>query len=200
MHAAAEAARRGRRARGRSARGARRARGCTKCSSRRALVVVERLDLDRAAGASARRQEAVAVGHAPDRTSCTSGAWAASRAADVERDDAAAVQEQQPANRPAERQLALAVVEPRVPVHVLRERQAAQQAAHHVRQRVDGCPAALALAEREVLALRRLDRFERPQPPRRSSSRIPPRPASAAHPVRRRVDAGGPVSASSRSV
>ena len=45
-----------------------------------------------------------------------------SRAADDERHDAAAVQEEQPADRPAERQLALAVVEHRVPAHLLRER------------------------------------------------------------------------------
>ena len=100
-------------------------------------------------GAAARREEAVAVGQRPRlETSWTCGPLASSDAADRERHDAAAVEEEQPANRPAEEQLALAVVQLRVPVHLLREREIAQHARQHVRQRVDGAAAALLPAVR----------------------------------------------------
>ncbi len=82
-------------------------------------VVVEPLDLDRAPGAAAGRQEAMAEGDRPRPDLLDERALRERRAIDRERHDAAAVEEQQPANRPAERQLALAVVERRVPAHQL---------------------------------------------------------------------------------
>ena len=78
-----------------------------------------------------------------------------------ERDDAAAVDEQKPADRPSEQQIAATVVEHRVPVHRLGERQAAQRAAENVRQHIDRRLAPLLPAERQILALRRLDALER---------------------------------------
>ena len=86
-----------------------------------------------AAGAPARRQEAMAVGHRAGRHVLDQRPRGVRRAADRERHDAAAVEEQQPADRTAEQQLALAVVERRVPVHLLRERQVAQHAGRAAR-------------------------------------------------------------------
>src|SRR6185503_21240583 len=58
-------------------------------------------------------------------------------------------------------QLAAAIVERRVPVHQLRERDAAQCAAENVGQHVDRGLAALLATEREILALWRLHALER---------------------------------------
>ena len=137
------------------------------------LVFVEAADLDRAAGPAARRQEAVAVGQRARLDVLHQRTGGVRRAADGEGDDTAAIEEQQPANRPAEHELAPAVVERRVPLHLLGKRQVAQHRAEHGRQRVDGALAALALEERQVLALRRLwcDRAPPPSRPACAQSR-----------------------------
>ena len=124
------------------------------------LVFVEAADLDRAAGPAARRQEAVAVGQRARLDVLHQRTSGVRRAADGEGNDTAAIEEQQPANRPAEDELAPPVVERRVPLHLLGKRQVAQHRAEHRRQRVDGALAALALEERQVLALRRLGATE----------------------------------------
>ena len=124
-------------------------------------VLVERPHLDRAAGAAAGRQEPVAVGDGAGRHVLHLPGLRRRRARDRERHDAAAVDEEQPANRPPEQQLAAAVFERRVPVHQLRKRDAAQRAAEHGGQHVDRRLAALPPAERQVLAFRRLHALER---------------------------------------
>ena len=143
------------------------------------LVLVEGAHLDGAARASARREKPVAVGDRAGRDVLHRAALGARRARDPERHDAAAVGEEQPADRTAEQQLAPAVVEHRVPVHQLREREAAQRAAQHRRQHVHRRLAALLPAEREVVALGRLDALERATPRCRSWSRTRRPPASA---------------------
>ncbi len=124
-------------------------------------ILVERSHLDGAPRAAARRQEAMAVGDRARRHVLHLAGLRRRRPGDGERHDAPAVQEQHPANRPAEQQLAAAVLEHRVPVHGLRERQRAQRAAENGGQHVDRCLAALPPAEREVLALRRVQALER---------------------------------------
>ena len=101
------------------------------------LVLVEAADLDRAAGPAAGRQEAMAVGQRARLDVLHLRTGGIRRAADRERHDAAAVEEQQPADRPAEHELAAPVVERRVPVHLLGKRHVAQHRAEHVGQRVD---------------------------------------------------------------
>ena len=121
-------------------------------------------------------------------------------AADRERHDAAAVEEQQPADRPAEQQLALAVVEHRVPVHLLRERQAAQHAASARRA---------ARRPRPCRAGACGTRGSRPSASRSRSSAATSTPCFVAKPAAAGVgvpsglnaaDTGGPVTSSSRSV
>ena len=67
------------------------------------------------------------------------------RPADLERHHAPVVQEDEPANRAAERELAPAVVESRIPAHRLRKRQIAQcgreDASEHGPGRLPGLPA-----------------------------------------------------------
>ena len=101
-------------------------------------IVVEPLDLDRAPGAAARRQKAMAEG---DGARSDLLHQRTLRAAACDKSKTARRgrrKKQDPANRPAERQLALAVVERRVPPHRLGERQFAQQTRQHVGQHVDG--------------------------------------------------------------
>ena len=119
----------------------------TKFSSSRARYSSNDAHLDRAAGPAAGRQEAVAVGDRAGRDVLHLRRLRRRRARDRERHDAAAVDEQDPADRTAEQQLAAAVVEHRVPVHRFRKRQRAQRAAEHVGQHVDRRLAALPLAE-----------------------------------------------------
>ncbi len=118
-----------------------------------ALVVVERLDLDRAPRAAARRQEAVTVGVRAGPDVLHVGTLRDLGAADDERHDATAVHQHEPADRTREHELALAVLEVGVPPHLLRKREVAQQAAHDVGEHVDRGLATLAHAVGEVGAL-----------------------------------------------
>jgi hypothetical protein len=120
------------------------------------LVLFEAADLDRAAGPAARRQETMAVGQRARLDVLHQRAGGVRRPADGEWHDAAAIEEQQPADRAAEHELAAPVVERRVPLHLLGKGQIPEHAAEHRRQRVDGALAALPLEERQVLALGRL--------------------------------------------
>ena len=120
------------------------------------LILVEAANLDRSAGAAARRQEPVAVGQRTRFDVLDLGSGGAGGSADRERHDAPAIEEEQPADGTAEQQLAAAVLELRVPVHLLGERQIAQQAGEDVGQRVNGAAAALVLLIGEVFALGRL--------------------------------------------
>ena len=95
-------------------------------------IVVERLHFDRATSASAGREEPMAVGDRSTSDVLHERSRGQLGAADFVRHDPAAVQEQQPANRPAERQLALPVLEARIPVHLLREGEASQDSGQHV--------------------------------------------------------------------
>ena len=161
-------------------------------------VVVEGPDLDRAAGASARRQEAMPVGDRAGRHVLHQRARSVRRAADGERHDAAAVEKQQPADRPSEQQLALAVVEHRVPVHLLGKRQVAQHAGEQLGQRVHGALAAHALALGEVGPLRRFLRSSASNAT--PCLRAKPSAAGVGSPVRgERGRDRGPVTTSSRS-
>ena len=153
-------------------------------------VLVEAPHLDRAPGAAAGREKAMAVGERGRFDVEHQRAGGAGRASDRERHDAAAIEEQQPADRPAEQQLPAPVVQLRVPVHLLGEREVAQQGAQQVRQRVDRALAAMPLVVREILPFRRRDArelFERdalllgePQPGRcRGAVRTDRRPRPA---------------------
>jgi len=73
--------------------------------------------------------------------------------ADDERHDPPAVQEQDPADGPTEQEFAAPVVELGVPVHLLGEREVAQDAREDVRQHVDGGLAPELLPEGQVDAL-----------------------------------------------
>ena len=124
------------------------------------LVVVERLDLDRAARPAAGRLEAVAVGVRPGADVLHRRTLCLLRPPDDERDDASAVEQHEPANGTGEDKVALAVLEVRVPAHLLREREVAQDAAHDVGQHVDRGLATLLHAVREVFAFRCLRALE----------------------------------------
>src|SRR5690349_16794038 len=93
------------------------------------LVIVEGLHLDRATGTSARREEAMTIGVRPRADVLDEWTLRALGPADDEGDDASAIQKDQPADRPREDEIALAVLEVRVPPHLLREREIAQQPA-----------------------------------------------------------------------
>ncbi len=124
------------------------------------LVVVERLDLHGAPRAAARGQEAVAVGHGGRPHLLDERRLRQLGAADLEGHDAAAVQEQQPADRAPEGEIAPAVVQVGVPAHVPRERQSAEQARHHGGERVHGGPPPLSPAVGEIPAARRVGLLE----------------------------------------
>ena len=124
-------------------------------------VFVEGPDLDGPPRASARRQEAVSVGHRARRDLLHLTRLGRRGTGDRERHDAAAIDEQNPADRPAEQQLAPAVLELRIPVHQFRERQAAQRSAEHVREHVDRRLAPLLLSIGQVGALGGFDALER---------------------------------------
>ena len=123
-------------------------------------VVVEVLDLHGAARPATGGQEAMAVGDAPALISWTRVVLRQRRPRDRERHDAAAVEIQDPANRAAERQLAVAVVQRRVPPHLLRERHAAQHTGEHLGQHIHRGAPTLVLAHADVFALRRLDALD----------------------------------------
>ena len=123
-------------------------------------ILVEAAHLDGPPGASARRQEAVAIGDGPRAHVVDDAALRGLEPADHERHDAAAEEEQDPADRPAEEQLAAPIVQLGVPVHLLGERQVAQHAGEHVREHVDRRLAADLPAERQVDAFGRLGALE----------------------------------------
>ena len=82
-------------------------------------------------------------------------------AANDERHHAAAIQQHEPSNRAAERKIAFAVFEVRVPPHLLRERHVTKQSRHEIGQDIDGRLPALTNAVREIGALRCFSAFER---------------------------------------
>ena len=124
-------------------------------------VFVERSHFDRASRPAARREEAVAVRDGTRRHVLHLPGLRRGCARDVEGHDAPAVQKQDPANRPPEQQLALAVLERCVPAHRLRKREPAERPRQDVRQHVDRRPATLTFAERQVLPFGRLNALER---------------------------------------
>jgi hypothetical protein len=82
------------------------------------------------------------------------------RSRDREGHDTPTVQKEDPANRPSKQQFAAAVVEHRVPVHQLGEREATQCRPQHLGQHIDRGLAALLLPEREIHTFRRFDALE----------------------------------------
>ena len=94
------------------------------------LVVVEGLDLDGAAGPAAGGEEPVAVGRRARSHVLHQRRLRALGAADVVRARRGRRRGTAASASAGRTELALAVVEPRVPVHRLRERQAAQQPGH----------------------------------------------------------------------
>src|SRR5205085_8019822 len=82
------------------------------------LIIVEHLDLDRPPRAAACRQEAMAVGIRSRANVLHERTLRILVPADHERHDAAAVEKNQPADRPREHEIALAVLEVAVPAHL----------------------------------------------------------------------------------
>ena len=151
----------------------------TKCSASRARVVVERAHLHCASGPAARRQKAVAVGDGRRHDFLHRGRLGKLGAPNGERHDAPAVEVENPANRPSEQQIALPVLEVRVPVHRLRKAERSQRRRQHVGQHVDRRLAALMLAEAQIGALRVSPRARAGRRRRCSCARSPPPPGSA---------------------
>ena len=116
------------------------------------VVFLEAADLDRASGTPAGREEPVSVGQRPGANLLDLRPRRMRRPANHERDDTAAVEKQQPANRAPEHELGLALVERRVPSHLFGERQIAQHLTEDVGERVDRALAALAFEVGQVLA------------------------------------------------
>src|SRR5262245_50708941 len=114
------------------------------------LVVVEGLHLDRATGAAARGQEAVAIGVRSRADVLNEWALRTLGSADDERNDTAAVQEDEPSDRSREDEIALAVLEVCVPAHLLRKCKVAKQSAHDIGKDIDGRLASLANSIREI--------------------------------------------------
>ncbi len=118
---------------------------------------------------------------------------------DGERDDAPAVQEQDPPDRSPEEQFAAAIVEPGVPAHLLRERHVAQHAGQRLGQHVDRRVAAL---ESAVARGRRpsASPVARAPRPRRRASCANPSAAGVGSPVGLNAAVtAGPLITSSRS-
>ncbi len=115
---------------------------------------------------------------------------------DRERDDAPAVEEQEPANRTAEEQLALLVGQLRVPVHLFREREIAQEHGEDLGQHVDGRAPANPAVIREVFAARRVGLHERVEI--RAELARKPQPGGRRMPLR--VERGGDRRAHDRVV
>src|ERR1044071_3393618 len=101
------------------------------------LVIVEGLDLDGAAGAPTRGEKPVSVGIWTRTDVLNERPLRVFSAADHKRDDASAVQQDQPADWPGEHEVAFAVFEVGVPPHLLRKREVAEQTAHNVSEHVD---------------------------------------------------------------
>jgi hypothetical protein len=125
------------------------------------LIVVERLDLDRATGSPACRQEAVAVGVGPGTNVLDCRPLRQLGSPDDERYHASAVQENEPSDWTRERQVALSVLEIRIPPHLLRKCHVAKQSPHQLREHVDRRFAALSNAIRQVATLGCLLPFQR---------------------------------------
>src|SRR5215217_2681382 len=81
------------------------------------LIIVEGLDLDRTSGAAAGRLEAMPVGVRSRADVLYGWSLCLIRPPDHERNDAATVEEHEPANRAREDEVALAVFEVSVPPH-----------------------------------------------------------------------------------
>src|SRR5262245_42910749 len=96
------------------------------------LVIVKGLHLDGAPSPPARGEETMAVRVRPRADVLNEWTLRVLDAADHERDHPSAVQEDEPPNRSRKHQIALAVVEIRIPPHLLRKREVAKQSAHHV--------------------------------------------------------------------
>ncbi len=119
-------------------------------------VLVETADLDGAARPAARGEKPMPVGHRARRHVLDARTRRERLARDRERHDAAAVEKEQPANRPPEHELTFAVVELRVPVHLLREDEIAEHATEHFGEHVNGGAAAHVLGVRQVFSARRV--------------------------------------------
>ncbi len=163
------------------------------------LVVADAADLDGPAGTPAHREEAMAVGERAGAHVLHEVGLRARAATNHEGDHAAAEQEQHPADRPAERELALAVVEPGVPPHLLGERQVAQRRPEHVGQHVDGGAPTLTLDDRQVLALRGGHARQFGHLDAVLAREARPRRAWACHRRAKAADTAGPLTFSSRS-
>ena len=124
------------------------------------LVIFKRTHFHGPAGAAARREKPVAVGEGGRDHFLHRRRLRQLGAANRKRDDAAAIQVENPADRTAEQQLAFAIFEERVPMHRLRKTERAQRGGQDVRQHVDGGLAALMLAVPEVHTFRRLHFLE----------------------------------------
>src|SRR5262245_61454836 len=120
------------------------------------LVIVERLHLDGATSASARREEAMAVGVRAGADVLDQWTLRHLGPADDEGDDAPAVQKDQPPDRSREDEVALPVLEVRVPSHLLGKCQVTKQPAHDVGKDVDSSLAALARSEEHTSELQSL--------------------------------------------
>src|SRR5262249_2434580 len=106
-------------------------------------IFVERSDFDRAAGPPTRGEKTVAIRRRARDDFLHAGTRGARVAGNRERDDAAAIEEENPADGASEEKLAAAVLEPRVPVHQFGERQSPQDAGENVREHIDRRLAAL---------------------------------------------------------
>ena len=162
-------------------------------------VVVEGAHLHRAPCPAARRQKAVAVGHRSRHNFLHRGRLGQLRAPNRERHDASAVEIENPANRTPEQQIALSVLEIRVPVHGLGKTERSQRRRQHVGQHINRRLAALMLANPRYVPFGVSTRsscatstlFLRAKPAAAGVG-VPSAPNAAA--------TGGPVSSSSRSV
>src|SRR5678816_3275922 len=114
------------------------------------LVVVEGLYFDRTTGPPARRQKPVTVRVRSRADVLHKRPLRVLGPTDDEGHDTSAVQQDQPADWSREDEVAFAILEIRVPPHLLRKREIAKQAAHDVRKHVDRRLASLANAVGEI--------------------------------------------------
>ena len=156
----------------------------TKCSAEPRDVVLERAHLHRAPGPAAGRQEAMAVGHRGRHDFLHDRRLGQLGAPNRERHDASAVEIENPANRTPEQQIALAILQKRVPVHRLRKAERSQRRRQHVGQHVDRRLAALMLAISEIACPSASPRARVARRRCCSCAQTRPRPESACRPRR----------------
>jgi len=125
------------------------------------FVIIEGLDLDRPPSPSTRRQKPMPVRIRAGPDVLDRGTLRQFGATDHKRHHAASVQQDEPANRTREHQVALVVVEIGVPAHLLRECHASKQPAHDVGKNVDGRLSTLVHAVGQIGSLWRFLAFER---------------------------------------